>query len=84
MKLFRVFFVLCRFLDRYIWEPIYWVCIYLIYSGFTQIKNARKGKLYFSKKEQMFGGFYVILLGIFVIYWYWFSRFRLLSNLMRM
>lgn len=58
-------------IDRYIWEPLFWLIIALFLSGIEQISDIRKGILYTPKKHKLINAVSMILIAIVFFWWYW-------------
>ena len=58
-------------IDRYVWEPLFWLLIALFLSGLEQISDIRKGILYTPKKHKIFNAVSMILIAIVFFWWYW-------------
>lgn len=59
-------------IDRYVWEPLFWLLTILFLSGLEEISEIRKDVFYISKKRRIVNAASLIIIAIFFLWYYWF------------
>ena len=72
-KTTALFRLIVSILDRYIWEPLFWLLILLLLSGLEELSELRKGYLYVSKQRRMGSAILQILIALILFWYYWFK-----------
>jgi len=70
--LFKLFLFFLKEIERYILEPLFYLLIVLFISGLDNIRNARRGNVYTTRRKLYLDGISLIFITIFFIWWYWF------------
>jgi len=66
--LFRLFLSI---IDRYVWEPLFWLLTVLFLSGLEEISEIRKGVFYISQKRRILNAASMIFVALFFLWYYW-------------
>jgi hypothetical protein len=71
MSLFRLFQVLLLEMERYVFEPLFYLLVFMFYGGIGAIRDGKNNRLYSTRKEKIIGGASLVILSIIYFWWYW-------------
>jgi len=70
---FNLFKYMCTVLDNFLFEPLFYFIMATILFGVYNIEKAREGLLFTSRKSLFIRGFQMIIIGIVLLWYYWFK-----------
>lgn len=72
-ELFNLFKYMCKVLDNFLFEPLFYFIMATILYGVYYIEKGKEGLLFTSKKELFVRGLSMILIGCILLWYYWFK-----------